>query len=304
LLLGLTETLGSLHPERPFISLLSLLWDHDNQRKVARLAEVAREYLARYPKHRIVFLCNTEQELARFGAAGAEAFLASHAIFASEDIFRPLPDVAVEFDAVYNARPVAVKRHQLAAEIERVVYISYLAHVVPPEARTIIDQLVRRKPMHLLVNEVVDGLPRWIDKADVNRTLARAAVGLCLSEVEGVMYASIEYLLAGLPVVSTPSRGGRDVFYDPDYCVIADADPRAIREAVEGLRDRNVPRDYVRTRTLAKLTTERHRFVAFLERIRAEHRVARTYETRWPFSGPSFQKWKTVSEHVRDLGGE
>ena len=38
------------------------------------------------------------------------------------------------------------------------------------------------------------------------------------------MLASIEYLLAGLPVVSTPSLGGRDHYFDDEYCLIAPPD--------------------------------------------------------------------------------
>ena len=117
------------------------------------------------------------------------------------------------------------------------------------------------------------------------------------------MYASIEYMLAGLPIVSTPSRGGRDVFFDPDYCIIAEPTPRAIREAVEALRERNIPRDYVRTRTLAKLTVERNRFLAFVEDIKQRHGVPRAYATEWTFSGAPFHKWKSVTDHARDFFG-
>ena len=50
---------------------------------------------------------------------------------------------------------------------------------------------------------------------EVNNFLNQCKVGIILSEVEGANYASIQYLLAGLPVVSTKSKGGRDVFFDP-----------------------------------------------------------------------------------------
>lgn len=46
------------------------------------------------------------------------------------------------------------------------------------------------------------------------------------------MFASMEYLLCGLPIVSTPSIGGRDVFFDKDYVEIVEPDPHAVKEAV------------------------------------------------------------------------
>jgi hypothetical protein len=44
------------------------------------------------------------------------------------------------------------------------------------------------------------------------------------------MRASIEYLFAGLSVVSTPSIGARDYFVDDEFCIICEPDPRSIRE--------------------------------------------------------------------------
>ena len=66
----------------------------------------------------------------------------------------------------------------------------------------------------------------YLSQAQINHVLNRSKVGLILSAFEGNNKASIEYLLSGLPVVSTPSKGGRDVFFDPDYCAIVDSLPR------------------------------------------------------------------------------
>jgi glycosyltransferase involved in cell wall biosynthesis len=111
------------------------------------------------------------------------------------------------------------------------------------------------------------------------------------------MRASAEYLVAGLPIVSTPSVGGRDVFFDPDYCLIAAPNPRDIRQAVETLKSRDIPRDYIRLRTLAKLAPERHRFTALVESIGNRMGSPRKYETEWKYSGAYFHKWW----NVRDL---
>ena len=54
-------------------------------------------------------------------------------------------------------------------------------------------------------------------------------VGLCLSKSEGAMFASIEYLLCGLPIVSTKSVGGRDIFFTDENCIIADLHSGLIR---------------------------------------------------------------------------
>jgi glycosyltransferase involved in cell wall biosynthesis len=141
-----------------------------------------------------------------------------------------------------------------------------------------------------------------MSQSDVNATLARAAVGLCLSEVEGAMFSSIEYLVAGLPIVTVPNRGGRDYFFDADYCITAEPNPRAVREAVEALRDRGVPRDHVRARTLARLKPERDRFLAFLDELRAQRGIRGRHEQEpWPYSAGNIRRWGSVEEHARSL---
>ncbi len=73
-------------------------------------------------------------------------------------------------------------------------------------------------------------------------TSIEAGSASILSAEEGSSYASMEYLLAGLGVVSTHSTGGRDVYFDPDYCITCDPTPEAVRDAVAELRARNIPR--------------------------------------------------------------
>src|SRR5690606_24986861 len=58
-------------------------------------------------------------------------------------------------------------------------------------------------------------------------------------EAEGACLASSEYLLCGLPVVSTPSRGGRDIWYDEDNSMICEPSPAAVHRAVRLMIERS-----------------------------------------------------------------
>ena len=49
---------------------------------------------------------------------------------------------------------------------------------------------------------------------------------------EGSNHFSMEYMLAGLPIVSTPSTGGREVFFDHEFCTICEPHPNSVRDAV------------------------------------------------------------------------
>ena len=123
---------------------------------------------------------------------------------------------------------------------------------------------------------------RRLSPQEVNQALNESAVGLALSREEGGMYASGQYLLAGLPVVSTPSEGGRDEFYHPDYVRIVDATPRAVTEAVSELRHCKVPPDEIRARTLATVSAQRQSLFRCVDEIYASQGCDRKFETEWP----------------------
>ncbi|MFA5958051.1 hypothetical protein [Hyphomicrobium sp.] len=236
-------------------------------------------------------------------SVGQPALFLNHKFTVSEQIFRPLPDVAIEFDAIYNARFVPEKRHELAADIEKVAYLAYSE---PQEARQKDFRALWPKtkalcPGHVLLNDLADGLPVKQSQEDVNIALARAATGLILSEVEGASYAAMEYLLAGLPVVSTPSIGGRDVFFDPEYVIICEPDPRSVRDAVAALKERDIPRQYIREKTLQKIEPERLRFLALIDELSEELGGDRGNFGAWPFGEISGVPWAGFNSHLAEF---
>ena len=52
-------------------------------------------------------------------------------------------------------------------------------------------------------------------------------------EIEGACYASLEYLLYGLPVISTQSVGGRDVYHDDNNSIICVPDINSVNNAIQ-----------------------------------------------------------------------
>jgi len=73
---------------------------------------------------------------------------------------------------------------------------------------------------------------RYLSSSDVAAVLNASRVGGIFSAEEGACYASTEYLLCGLPVVSTASTGGRHVWYTPQNSVVVEATPAAVATGV------------------------------------------------------------------------
>lgn len=57
--------------------------------------------------------------------------------------------------------------------------------------------------------------------------------GGIFSAAEGACYSSSEYLLSGLPVISTVGRGGRDTWYNKHNSLIVEPDEESVKQAVE-----------------------------------------------------------------------
>jgi glycosyltransferase involved in cell wall biosynthesis len=261
--IGLVGACPELFRDRPSLNLVALCWrlfPSDRAEIVAALAQVRSDT----PMARIVVLANDDVEVCQLSAAGIPAFVASSAMFTDETIFRPQPPFeteALSFDAIYNARFSPYKRHELASRVDNLALIydnEFDGSTSPHEAR------VRHLLPHAryLNHEAGDGGGYVaLSKPQVAKALNQARCGLCLSETEGYMRASMEYLLSGLPVVTTPSHGGRDRYFQSPFVIVAEDDPDAVRQAVAEIGKRGLSKVAVRDHVGRIVEFERRNFL-------------------------------------------
>ncbi|MGE3905195.1 MAG: DUF6492 family protein [Reyranellaceae bacterium] len=245
--------------------LVGLWWAYDDEKDVRTLVETYRRWQPLYPNHSLTVLCNTQAQVNLLSRAGVSCILCHQNMFVDEAVFRRDSGESRRFDAVYNAGLVPFKRHLLARDIPSLAFIYGSWHGAEADYPRLLREAM---PQALFVNDAVQpGRYSLLDPETCARWYSRAHVGLCLSEVEGAMYASMEYLMCGLPVVSTPSRGGRDYFFDSDIVAIAEPEAAAVAEAVRRLIERRLPPEQVREHVLEKVRAERRKFMALLEFI-------------------------------------
>lgn len=209
---------------------------------------------------RLHFFCNAPAEVAYLTALGFHAVLLNHNTFAHEDVFDVI-DTAKEFSAIYNAKFISFKRHELARNIDNLALI-YSRYGDPASYAQHIRQVLPHA--HYLNGDTEAGSYVAFSPRQVAQHLNAARVGLCLSQTEGAMYGSIEYLLCGLPVVSTHSLGGRELFFDDRFCRIVQDTPEAVAAAVAELGRQNLDPHFIRAETLKKIEASRRAFVAFI----------------------------------------
>lgn len=213
-------------------------------------------------KKKIHFMCNANESNRLLRRLHLPGHLVSINCYVNEHRFH-ITGEQKRYDAVYTARMVPYKRLHLAAKIENLFVQTYGECRSPDGAY----DLHRYEPAikHCDFNR------GWISADELVSIYNRARVGLSLSKVEGAMLASVEYMLCGLPQVSTRCRGGREQFFDDRYVAVVDATPEAVAAGVQNLISQNVDPQLVRTETLRRIRVHRERMCDYVIGIIRQH---------------------------------
>jgi glycosyltransferase involved in cell wall biosynthesis len=265
--------------DQPAYFIYTWYWYAGKPEAIKTIAEIEGEHRQRYPKFDFFHLSPTSHQAQLFREAGLKTILCNSNSLVDERIYKPLPFIEKKYDAVYDARMVEWKRHYLASQIKNPAFIYYFIKIEddPDYASRMQEQF---SGAHFF-NHTETGEYKILQASEINECLNASRTGLCLSAEEGAMYASIQYLLAGLPVVSTESLGGRDVFFDKRYVSIVEAEPEAIKRAVEELINRNIPADFIRQNTLEKMRLHRQNFIFLVQSIYEREGIERDFQSEW-----------------------
>ena len=185
-------------------------------------ADIAKRmwHLRRARSLSLHWMTSTPRESRRLSSVGYRAIWCHPNLFCDDSVLRII-ECQKRFDAVYTAQIKPYKRLALAAEVASLRLITGTLDRV--------GELPELGLAHAVLND------KYLDRSGMAGALNECRVGLALSAVEGTMYACTEYLLCGLPVVSTPSRGGRDVWLDAGNSRIVPPEASAVAAAVRSL---------------------------------------------------------------------
>jgi hypothetical protein len=168
-----------------------------------------------------IVLANTTEQLKHAAENGFNSLLFNQNALLSENIYtiRPGKDPR-KYRLVLNTRP--------EKDFKR-----------PCLAKTVTD-LAIIKGYNFRTNDYFDleSLnPSYINESRLTTECVvniynQSMAGGIFSIKEGACYSSSEYLLCGLPVISTPSEGGRDVWYNKYNSIISEPTEEAIDRSV------------------------------------------------------------------------
>jgi glycosyltransferase involved in cell wall biosynthesis len=263
-----------------------------------------RTHRRRYPHHSVVLMANDAVEREFLRAHGIEAVL-----FQQNGFMHPYDQpraAAKEFDAVYIARIHPEKRVELARDISsccivfRNVVTDYFRQIQPLVSHFVFAN-----------GDPLSSETRRLPRAQVADWCARSRIGLCLSAEEGAMFASAEYMLWGLPIVSTRSIGGRDEYFDDRFCLICEDHPASVAAAVKEAISRNLDPNVIRNTFLAKVIERRAALLQFIiDRTAGWEGTLEHFIGDWLNIGTRFLddndslswQWFTASQLLEKLG--
>ncbi len=233
---------------------LQLGWEKETPQNARPFAEGIKSIRELCGRLKVTVLANASNEVRVLSSLGVDSILCSHNAFVDENRY-PVLHREKRYDAIYIARITPFKRHALAEQIPSLHLIGDPPYLQNEEAYR--DEILNHRLKHAVWTQSVKG-------KNIPAEIAEAHCGLCLSKAEGAMFASIEYLLCGIPVVNTHNLGGRDELF-PDFAVKTVPDtPEAVAEAVREFAEHAPDPEKIRAAALEKMKSHREAFRALL----------------------------------------
>jgi hypothetical protein len=250
-ILGHDEFLAS--SQDGMVLLGNPMWSLDSAWFRNRIVSALQEQARKFPQHKFVLLLNDFRQLKLVDDLDLciGRYICGELATVDPWVFEKFAKPReTDIDAIYIARVEPYKRLELASKIASVAVVS----------RGLTDEkiavLKKALPQAVLPN-LEGGSIRELQGHEIATLLPRAHCGLILSEVEGQNRAVSEYLLSGLPVITTPCVGGRDRLLSPANSIIVEPTPEAVASAVKFIKENQFDSNEIRIQATAAIKREK-----------------------------------------------
>ncbi|MFY9291618.1 MAG: glycosyltransferase [Methylorubrum rhodinum] len=288
--------------ERPMYYFFCPQWSFTNAAYLKTAVDALTDRMKRFPQHTYTILVNDPIDLPTVRAAlpGVGVHVWNTNCTADPAAFSgpPVEAIEPEYDALYNARYSPYKRIELAAKVERLCLISRGWNTSQ------VGALRALVPNAYIPNIGENDQPRVLVPKEIASIAARSRCGLMLSGIEGQTRAIMEYLLCGLPVVTTPNYGGRDRFLTPSNSLFAGPDPMSVAATVRMVPEIGFDRHEIRAEALRAMEKEKRLLVQIVNSVieAKGERTVRLEELRLPHKTSS--EPNRLSYYFTELGYE
>ncbi len=249
--------------------LIQIGWQRETPERAQELADVLADIKDKREGLHFTFLCNSTQEEEIIRAKGLNAVFCHQNAFIDEKLYPIVPNAKKLFDAIYVARVTPFKRQELACKIKTLRLIGWTS----PLETDYFNKIMSIAPEAKWTCEVPSN--------KIYREINSARVGLCLSAEEGAMFVSAEYMLCGLPAVTTKNLGGREALFPDDaYCHVEDT-PESVADGVYKMIE-NSPAPYeIRESYIKNMQIHRNIFIDLVQSIIDSNGGNTDFKSQW-----------------------
>ena len=282
--------------------LISVAWSLLVRNRLEKAAAVYRKQKRKYPQHDIYVLANDQAEYDGLQAVGVPAVFCNHNAFLDEREYTIVP-AEKKYNGVINSRMKPYKRIELARGTKGLCIIASDTKLYPEYTNFLLDSM----PDMDFIQFENRKFRRCLNNRQIGELYGACRSGLILSAEEGACFAAAEYLLCGLPVVTTHNLGGRDTFFHEDYTVWCDDTPEGVKEAVDKVVGLSISAEEIRRRTIKLAREQRGNYIATLNEIAAKAGRDIDFSTLWDeiYINKMYRMYgteKDALEHLRSKG--
>jgi glycosyltransferase involved in cell wall biosynthesis len=170
--------------------------------------------------YELIILTNTNEEVKYYkNKYNCKVFFCNQNTFLDENLFKIDNTIKKKYDLVVNSAFDSRKNVNLVNKInkERVLLIGYFKNHIEDYVLPNVGTYVNFK------NNILEKKNYfYLSSIEIVNYLNQCNIGGIFTKIEGACYASSEYLLCGLPVISTKSIGGRDIWYNENNSIICE----------------------------------------------------------------------------------
>jgi glycosyltransferase involved in cell wall biosynthesis len=260
---------ASLSEHKDVYILIQIGWHRETPERAQELVDVLAELKKKHDGLHFTFLCNSLHEEEVIKAKGLNAIFCHQNAFIDENLYPIIPDAEKLFDAIYVARVTPFKRQELARDIKTLRLIGWTS----PLETDYFNKIMSIAPQAKWTCEVPSN--------KIYREINSARVGLCLSAEEGAMFVSAEYMLCGIPAVTTRNLGGREsLFPENAFCYVEDS-PESVAEGVYKMIDKSPEPSEIRENYIKNMQLHRKIFIKLIQNIIDSSGADLNFEKEW-----------------------
>ena len=249
--------------------LIQIGWHRETPERAQELVDVLDELKKKRSGLHFTFLCNSPHEEELVKAKGLNALFCHQNAFIDEKLYPVIPDTEKLFDAIYVARVTPFKRQELARDIKTLRLIGWTS----PLETDYFDKIMTDTPQ-----------AKWtctIASNKIYREINAARVGLCLSSEEGAMFVSAEYMLCGIPAVTTRNLGGREALFPKEAFCYVDDTPESVAEGVYKMIEHSPAPSKIRKSYIKNMYRHRQIFIKLVQSIIYSSGKNFNFEKQW-----------------------